>query len=520
MDDEFEKDKLWVTGFVRSIADEELEKFCNKYGNAIYMYRPINKESVFLTYRNEEDAAKALDNFRRNRVHSNYAHKIVASKKMGSRFNSPNKISKNGAAGSTNSESLNSSTVESRENNRRVLHFSDEQPSNQHASNHQSNRTLGNKIKQDENSQPSNSNSVTFAPFNVVFRNGDDVIITHVKNASTVYLRPVSRDREYVELVKTISKLAKSSKPLSEIPQRVMVLAPYKGNYYRALINDTRKIPHGSDLEVLLVDIGITTNVAVHLLRTIPEEYTKIKITYSFIMRGLEEHDNNSHVTDCLMSYVGAKLQLECDGSAAQPRSHVKLIDPRTMQNINEFIKQATLTFNINDLTRQSASIGRNQALMVVDESKLKNGWNLLTFIDKKDSSEFYKQRNRIQTVGNNLQQFPPYLPMVEQLCLVNFEKYWSRGIFVKNHDDGCKAEVLLIDIGKSVEIEKINIRNITKELAQMPIISFIGTLKSFNKTIPDAKLDAIIEKFKMNEVICVKSISESAEIGIYSIET
>lgn len=512
MTQEFEKDKLWVTGFARNISDAELESFCNKYGSAIHMHRPMDKSTVFLTYLNEEVAAKALENFRSHRIHSNYARKI------GAHRNTSNNNSENGAAGSSNSQSSHVSAEKRSDNgSRRVLQLVDEQLSNQHTSNRQSNSTSENEVQKNDN----NSISARVGPFNANFRNGDEVIITHVKTASMVYVRPVSRDHEFLELVKTVSKLAKTSKPLAQLPHRgMLVLAPYKGIYYRGLItNDTSKITDRSEVMVLLVDSGRTTNVSVSLLRTIPEEYTKIAITRSFQLRGLEGHENNSYVMDCLMSYVGTILQLGCDEITNSPRTKVSLFDPRTKQSINELIRQAGLTFSVNKLTRKSAPIGRKQTLMVVDESKLRNGWNLLTFIDEKDSYQFNKQRHRIQAIGNELEKFPPYLPNKEELCLVKFDEFWCRGIFVEKELEMGDAIVLLIDIGKSIEIEEKCLRNITEELVRMPVMSFIGTLKGFNKTIPDAKVNAIIHKFKRNEAICVRSICESAEIGIYMID-
>lgn len=481
--DKYHLDRLFISGFLKdSSADEIIEK-CSKIGRVkiVHFDRPKDQCYIFLTYRSDEDAKIALSNFRAKGINgANYVRKKSSSQR--------------------NSSNLQSSSSGSTANGERV-HFSN------HAANISSNQLLNN----DTGVLTKNNISVKNDS-----GNGREVIITHVINASQFYARPVSQDQKYKDLLKTVSQIGKTAETPKDLPR--MVIAPYKDQFYRALTSDKSVIP-GTDLVVVrLVDIGLNIEVPTRELKSIPKELTTVRIVLPFQLDGVEDDKDNPYAANCLRSYTEKTLKMEFDGKV-QPRLKVRLIDPSTKLSINEIIKDMKLSFNVNKLIRNPAPIGTDKMLVNIDESKLRDGFNLLTFVDKKDLKEVNQQRDRIQTFGQVVEHYPPYAPHEDELCITKFNGLWYRGIFVKWNLVGKLALILLIDIAKAVEIDSKFVRHITTDLAEMHVFSFIAAIHGFGQKIEKTKVDEIIHKFKANNMICVKSIRESGDNGIYAVE-
>lgn len=162
-----------------------------------------------------------------------------------------------------------------------------------------------------------------------------------------------------------------------------------------------------------------------------------------------------------------------------------------------------------------------------MDETKLAGGFNLFSLIDAKDLPEFNKQTERIQAFGEEINDYPSYTPKKDDLCLVKDAGKWRRAVFVEcftssnnnNNDDNGDARVLLIDLCKAIDIHSKFIRNIPTELAHMPILTFVATIKGFNQNIDKANAANFIFKFKPMATMTVTSICENAEKGIYTID-
>lgn len=480
MSHEYQPNKLWIDGFCRTQPDDNIQKFCEKFGTFIHMYRPRNGNYVFLTYESAEEATVAMKKFKSERFTCRYATKKPALSETSSTLE---------PTGQLDSSNASSSQVSPRR-----VHFS------------------GDSASRSSNSAP--------APGGTVYRNGDKIIITHVRDEHLFYARPVSRDQEYEEMLKTISQLAKKMGPFRGVPNQKMVLmTPFKNDYYRGLVLDEAKSADES-VTVRLVDIGLTIEIPIRELKPMPREYIHVRITYPFQLEGVEDASIDSYAAKCLQSYTGKRLLLDFDGEIAEPRSQVRLIDPLTKRNINELIKGMNRSFVAEEMIRNPAPIGNNRKLITVDESKLRDGFNIITFIDSKDSSDFKKQNDQIQAVGHELEDYPPFKPKKEaDLCLVKYQGLWHRGIFVDRNENTRLIVVLLIDIGKAVEVDSKDIRNIIEELVRVPVFSFIAAINSYPKEISNAKVGNIIHKFKANDLICIESICEGFDKGIYLID-
>lgn len=498
--DNIQKDRLWMKGFAKNLSDDEIYEYCERISKMkiLHMSRPPTQTYVFLTYRSDEDARQALLNIRAERLQVNYARK----KKTTSGTSSTVESSSQQNSSSNSNVQLSSSG--STANNRRV-HFS-------------------NQAANPSSSQPANNdtgvmtNGNTAVPEKSIYQNGEEVIITHVINASLFYARPVSQNQRYKELLKTISQIGKTAESLQDIPDKCMVLAPYKNQFYRGLTSNQSVEPDTNLVVVRLVDIGLTIKVPSCQLKSTPIQFTTVRITYPFQLDGVEDDGENSYAANCLKSYTEKTLKMEFDGQV-QPRSKVRLIDPSTKLSINEIIKDLKLSFNANKLIRNPAPISSNELLVIIDESKLRDGFNLLTFVDMKNSKQMNQQRERIQTFGKLVEHYPPHTPNLDELCITKFNGLWYRGIFVKWNVVQKKALILLIDIATAVEIDSKDVRRIATGLAEMPVVSFIAAIAGFGQKIDKSKVDEIIHKFKTNNKICVKSIRESGDKGIYTVE-
>lgn len=518
-----QKNKLWLKGFSPERSDDDIRRFCDQFGKCVHMARPKNRDYIFLTYCTEEDALQAQAKFVKNRFNCNFAYIPKALDDTGSTSTSspsnslPSNSNSSLSAPLSDPEPSTSPQTTSSNKDQRRVHFSNDVVAIQRtppptASTQQANQVTNGAANP-------NDVSATPPPPKTVFRNGEKIIITYVQSASSFYAHSVSKDKERHELIKKISRLAKGVDCV-KVPPKFMALAPYKNGYYRAIIKGQA---NSDDLVlVTLVDIGISLDVPFDQLKPIPNEYTQIKITNRFILDGVDDDSNQSYGAKCLHSFVGVELTMECDGEFAQRLTSVRLIHPDTKQNINDLVKQMQRSFNEDELIRIPAPLGKNQKLCTVDESKLASGFNLITLVDPKDLSEFLEQNKRIQAVGNELKIYPSYEPKDGELCLVMCSGQWHRAIFIEqstSSDDGDDICVLLIDLLKGVFINSKSIRNVTIELVHMPILSFLANIKGFDQTIDKAKVANFSQKFKMMAMISVKSICESSDAAIYTIE-
>lgn len=502
-----QKHKLWLKGFCPQRTDEEIREFCDRFGKTLHMARPRARDYVFLTYGTEEEALEAQANFVRDRFYCNFAIK------------NPKHDAINLSQSKVSTPDRQQSESPPNKNNKRV-HFSSDvvtqqikSTSSSTTSSQQSNRAV---------IGTTTPNNVATSPPKTVFRNGDKIIITHVQSAASFYAHPVSKDNERRELLEQISKLAKTIDCVQKPEKLRMALAPYKRDYYRAILKGQPNTLSDKVL-VTLVDVGVSLQVPFKMMKPIPDEYTKIRITTRFSLDGIDDDANQSYGAACLESYIGEELKMKCDGEFAERLASVRLFHPNSRQSINGLLKEMQRTFNSDELIRTAAPIGKNKIIVPVDDSKLADGCNVVTFIDANNLPEFNQQWKRIQALGNRLRSYPPFKPTEVELCLVMYAGNWHRALFVEqelpcvnDNDDVC---VMLIDLCKGVTINPKAIRNITIDIVHMPILAFIAALNGYDKEIDKTIVAKIIHKFKAMNTMRVKSIYENSDTGLYTID-
>lgn len=504
-----QKNKLWLKGFCPERSDEEIRQFCDRYGKTIHMARPRARDYVFLTYSNDDDALEAQANFIRDRMFCNFATRRTNPIDSSVDSSPP-------AVDRQQSQSPPSPTSPSSPNKeKKRVHF----PANvvtQQVSSKPSNQ----QSKQAGDNTP-NLKVLSIKPSKTVFRNGEKIIITHVQSVNSFYAHPVAKDKERHEFIEQLSKEAKTIECVKCLGKLRMGLVPYNRGYYRAILKGEPNSLNDTVL-VTLVDVGLSLAIPFDKIKPVPEQYTKIRITTRFTLDGTNDDSNQSYGARCLESYIGTELKMKCDGEFAERQSTVQLINPNTRENINNLLKQMQRTFDNDELIRNPATIGNNQTLITLDDSKLADGFNLITFIQSNDLPTFNQQSKQIQAVGNEVNIYPPYEPKEDDLCLVMYAGSWHRALFAEQttpcaEDGNDVVCALLIDLWKGVSINSKAIRNITVDLVRMPIVSFVGEIKGYGEKI-DKNAD-FIHKFKKMNTIRLKSVGEKSDRGFYQIE-
>lgn len=450
-----QRDRLWVTGFSPQLPDSDLRQFCARFGTFVHLFRTKYKTDVFLKYMTEEDAALAMTKFNQDNITAKYAY-----------------------------DKLNRSS-QPEENQRRVRF------------------TNGNGGHQsDDAARQERLQKAT------IFRSGEDVIVTHVRENFFFYAYPKTKEQEYNQLLQAVSQSSEYADLLVGLPRKGdLVLACCNGDYLRALVinnvNSKQEL-----VSVQIIDIGFTTKLEHQDLKVLPDKFSNVRLTYRFKLDDCVDDSTNSYAVECFKSFVGSMVKMETDDTIIKPLSAVKLIEPNTNENINELLKQMMpgKCFTIEDHIIEPPSIGANIELTVIDHTKLKEGYNGITFVEQKKNLEYYRQRNQTQTIAKILERFPPYLPREDELCFVKSNDFWYRGCFCEKSSD-TTATVLVFDIEKGVEIELKNIRKITDGFVQEPHLLFTASLHGYSREISTEQAYGLMHKFKVGDDILVKSV-------------
>lgn len=367
--------------------------------------------------------------------------------------------------------------------------------------------------------KPLNSSSPSPRIRRAIFKNGDKVILVRVLDDFRFYVRKDRVDREYNEFIENVMQQGKNAESIRELPKRAsFVLAPHNGDYCRALVlNDVRSA--SDEVMLKLVDYGLSAQIPFQQLKIAPKEIDNVKFLCRFVLDGIDP--SSSFALDFFKSFIGSTLEMETECEEPTSDASITLIDPDSKLNINSLIKQMTQSSCVDSYSvgEERVPIGNDKDLIVVDNTKLSSGYNLITFVDERYSLIFNKQRNLIQTIGKLLEKFPPHLPTEEdEKIVVMHANYWYRGTFIDKPDGADYATVILVDISKGVCIKLKDIRKCPAIIFEMPILSFTAEVDGFTSKIHKETVNALFPKFPIHENVRVKSLWKNADKVDYSI--
>lgn len=174
--------------------------------------------------------------------------------------------------------------------------------------------------------------------------NDSKVIIVEVRDHKTLYIRSVATNEEYLTLMSDVAKAEVTAPDLKSYPTpRVdLVLAPFGGIYYRALVLECNKLTRS--IRVAFIDFGNEEEVLFDQLKVLPDELAKrIRLTLKVKLKNVKENPEQKEAMAMKqflenMSDMNTCKTLKVHGEDEYIRRNdtVELFDLDTNQSINE----------------------------------------------------------------------------------------------------------------------------------------------------------------------------------------
>lgn len=449
--------RIFVTGFGPKQSSKEIREYCEESGKEpiIYMSR-LNDQSVFLTYINDEMAARARTNLKLNFVKCDYA-----------------RIRKNSAA---------------------AMIRSGLRPPSAASSAVPSSMDLGPRTE----------------PLDIKFRNGDSIRIIAVDNLFKFHAIPSRNYNAYKKHLKTISEYAAEMETLDGKPLKKgnMVAAPYNKEYYRALIMED-VCESDQFAKIFFVDIAKKAQIPPPKLKKVPNAFKATKLISLFYLKGIDKTEKCEYALRCFQTFVDTEWTMESDGeSDIEPRSDVMLSNSKQIvATLNVFIQKLMQYSYEESLTIKPPPTGPNRTIQAIDTSNLEFNENFISFIDTENLNEFNEIRDVIHRLGKRIEQFPAYSPRPNEICIVRIDSLWHRAVPMDDDSKNDKALVRLIDYWKIVHVDPQDIRKINERGAKLPIITYTGAIEGYGETIDSPEVDKIRNKFKEDADVQVTEV-------------
>lgn len=451
---ELNKRKLYIDGFNERQSFEEIFDICITYGKFARLIRPDRKPYVFLIYETVEEAAAAKQKFNNSMVQCDYA------RANGNRVSSPDTDNSNS---SKNTKSM---------------------------------------------SNGSDHSGDAYSSFNV----GEHIFITHIDGAH-VYAIPAKKRNEYACFMGLVAEIGHKANGLKyPIQQHSWALAIHDGYYARVVVTDMVKM---SDefARVYCCDVGEHKEVAVEQLKELDKSYFHIKRwAQRFQLKNVAGDDRiELDAAKYLASYIGTEVRVAALYNNGRSTWQIEVIDPVTSHSINDIANLLNANLTVDSLILQLPTLGCDRQLYVVDMTLLKNGDNLITFVQRKDKLTFESQQIQIDEWGNEADPFPRYAGEVDKLGVVKIADKWYRCMFLSSVRVENKTLVYLIDYCRSEWVNSSDIRNIARNIAFLPIVSFAGQIVGYADEVSPLEVTEIDNSVKQSELITVKDLQAPA---------
>lgn len=178
-------------------------------------------------------------------------------------------------------------------------------------------------------------------------KNHSKVYITYVCNQSSVYVRLIDSNNEYINFLKSVDDSANTSANLSEFPNREnIVLAPFEGNYYRALVISAN---NSDAIRLAFLDFGNVESIPFNKLKELSADLKfKKRFAVKLTLDSVSSDTKYSDGIKVLKALEGnlTPILVKCDGTVSKD-SKVTLIDLSTKENVNQKI-MGNLSFHSN----------------------------------------------------------------------------------------------------------------------------------------------------------------------------
>lgn len=310
------------------------------------------------------------------------------------------------------------------------------------------------------------TNAVTNGVILNTIPNDGEVLITHVKNYSSVYIRSYAANDEFSRLITEVDEASKTAPNLKSYPSRnEVVMAPFEGMYYRGFVISSNE--NAGTVRVGYMDFGNSEEVAFKSIKVLPKEL-KEERRYTFLVNlknVKEEAEPNeaiamvNHLESLSENASATLLKVKGDKPDITVKDYVELFHVISNQSVNETLNaMVQKRYRISDL-KQNVVKG-SHPLMAIGCDRIHE--NIITCIKKDDVNLFMAGDEKTQTYGESVKTAPAYKPKEKELCVVKIKEpegeVWYRCLYQQELVEE-RAQVYCIDYGKISNARANNIR-------------------------------------------------------------
>lgn len=295
--------------------------------------------------------------------------------------------------------------------------------------------------------------------------NDTEVTITYVRNNSTVYVRSDATSVFYNELITRVEHAALKAPKLMAYPFRdELVMAPFEGGYYRAIVIKSDK--PGGTVKVGFMDFGNAADVLFNDIKKLPQDLMEhprqaVMVSLKNITTEADETEAaamKAHLDELCLNYT--KLKISGDEPEIGSGSQVELIDLISNQPISSmFNAMVRKRYVLEDLGKNIVT-DPSLPLMVIDDGQL--SVNFITCVVSGEAQTFMTLDEKVQVYGKQCSGAPAYKPRNKELCVVKRKEeegdVWYRCLYQQELVDD-KAQVYCIDYGRIENVDSNNIR-------------------------------------------------------------
>lgn len=309
--------------------------------------------------------------------------------------------------------------------------------------------------------------------------NNSRILITHVKNHRTVYLRGVAEDAAFKQMIEDIAAAAATAPSLQmdADPREQIVLArSYDRVYRRGMVVSCDE--NAGMVRVRYIDYGGSEEVPFSALKKLPTELKYRPLhTYMVELKNVnhdaepnEMADMEDHLKKMVDSQQLLKIAIE-NRDEIWPHDTVQLIDVVSNRSVNEHLNSlAQKRYYVSDLAQKVLKVDAANlpTLIAIDTQRVDN--NMMTCMCHDDVQLFMEKHEETQTYGDAVKNAPAYQPKKKELCVVGVDdgeggQAWFRAMYQTDLVDD-RARVYCIDYDHINVVRAIDIRVSRKKRA------------------------------------------------------
>lgn len=318
---------------------------------------------------------------------------------------------------------------------------------------------------------------------------------------------------EYLKLNQAVIHATDQAQSIQGIPERnEIVLAPFEGQYYRALIlSDNRDL---DQMSVAFIDFGNTDWVSRKTLKNLPEDLIKYRRQPIRVFLKDVEKDVDEGESEKMKAYLKGLEYNEFKVKSKTPivatKSMVELIDMKTDKIVNKSVAKLAKERYFETHIEKKVLDAEGVTVLIIENRRLAKE-AIVTCVLQSDGSSFSQQHEVIQTYGESIKNDAAYSPRHLELCVVKIleedEPIWYRAQYQQQLVDG-RAQVALIDYGVTENVLENDIRLFHKKL----LFECLALTCSVKKGVaPKAEMLNKLVAFARGKVVSIKPVEGTA---------